>query len=163
MIWFIWFDSLHRYSLFMAVLSSWYRVCVKGRASEPHPREVHFNMTGNENDSDIRHYSAFVSLHVNISFKNTKYMYITYYIGVGEILSVWRCRFSIFDPVHALRLFPHPPFSICTAFYLIQIMPVISIPVWHDARDINLTGALGRAHRWSVTYIPRVCIHLMAL
>jgi len=25
-------------------------VCVKGRASEPHPREVHFNMTGNAND-----------------------------------------------------------------------------------------------------------------
>ncbi len=56
---------------------------------------------------------------------------MSYDLGLGDPagMRVWRCCFSIFDPLHALSLFLHPPFSICnvTAIYLLQIYSYLSV------------------------------------
>ncbi len=69
------FNLIWSFALIASIFSMYGRSVImisdvwRGRAREPHPREVHLNMTGNENDSDARCHSPSVSLHVDTHLK----------------------------------------------------------------------------------------------
>lgn len=100
----------------------------------------------------------YVSLHVDDRLKIPWICVV--WSGFGEILPVWASEDAVFPSLtqcmHLVysytRPFPSIPLFIC--------FRSIAVPVSQDARDINLTGALGRAHRWSVdiTHIHTVWI-----